>query len=223
MDNQHRDRRVAILARASRFAGHHGRFRSRTHYLTPNQLRTVPVTRLLRETAWTHRADASEQWRAERRNVVADEFARRGFHDAAEDVRHPWQDSDRDGRAIVEQQRYEAERREREAERARLEQREREADRAQDATFLWAVTSLVAAGAAAEAVSGDELMEDVTARLDHTWEGSEADPAMGGDLDTTVGADLSDSLAAEAEPAVEAGLEVQTGSVAPAVEAEAEL
>lgn len=223
MDNQHRNRRVAILARASRFAGHHGQFRARTHYLSPNQLRTVPVTRLLRETAWAHRPDASERWRDERRGIVGDEFDRRGFHDAAQDVRLPWQETDRDGRAIVEQQRHEAELRELEAERNRIEARERDADRTQDAALLWAVTTLVAADTAVEVVSGDELMEDVTAQLDHVWEQDEADPAMGGDLDTSVGADLADSLAADAEPATETAVEVQAPAATPDVYAEAEL
>lgn len=202
MTSPDRNRQMSMLARASRVAGHHGRFRARTHYLTADELRTVPVTRLLRETAWADRPDASDQWRDERRAVVADEFARRGFEAAAADIWHRWEPADYDGQIILSQQLDESERREHDAQRSRSQTPDREIDRQQEMTVLWAVSAMVTAGAATDLVDGDEVMERVTAALDRAWEGTETDPAIGGELDMNTGADLADSLTAVAEPDV---------------------
>lgn len=218
MDKTHRNKQMSTLAGASRIAGRRGGFAGRTHYLSPAELRTVPATRLLRETAWAERPDASDDWRDQRRDVVADEFYRRGFDDAADTVRPRWEPAEYDdSRVIEEQRRLDAERRELDAER------DRTPDRGAD-TATWAVATLAAAGTAAGALSGDQMMEQVTGGLDHAWEGQAADPAMSGDLDAGVGADLSDSLAAGAEPAsADTTIEAPSPEATADVEAEAEL
>lgn len=213
MSKAFRNRQMSVLAGASRVAGRRGGFAGRTHYLSPAELRTVTAPRLLRETVWAERPDASDEWRDQRRDVVADEFYRRGFHDAADTVRSRWEPAEYDGaRLIAEQQRLDAERRELDAER---ETPDRTAE-----TAAWAVTTL----ATASVVVDDQLMEQVTGRLDRAWESEAADPAMGGDLDMDVGADLSDSLAAGAQPsAAEPVFEAPTPAATPEVEAEAEI
>lgn len=213
MSKAFRNRQMSVLAGASRVAGRRGGFAGRTHYLSPAELRTVTAPRLLRETVWAERPDASDEWRDQRRDVVADEFYRRGFHDAADTVRSRWEPAEYDGaRLIAEQQRLDAERRELDAER---ETPDRTAE-----TAAWAVTTL----ATASVVVDDQLMEQVTGRLDRAWESEAADPAMGGDLDMDVGADLSDSLAAGAQPsAAESVFEAPTPAATPEVEAEAEI
>lgn len=214
MSKAFRNRQMNILAGASRVAGRRGGFAGRTHYLTAGELRTVPAPRLLRETAWAERPDASDEWRDQRRSVVADEFYRRGFHDAADTVRSRWEPAEYDGsRVIADQQRLDAQRRELDSER------DQAPDRAAE-TAAWAVATL----ATASVVVDEQSMEQVTGRLDRAWESEAADPAMGGDLDMGVGADLSDSLAAGAEPsATESVFEVPTPAITPEVETEAEL
>lgn len=211
-----RNRHMSMLARASRVAGHQGQFHARTRYLTSSELRTVPASRLLRETAWAERPDATDEWRDQRREVLADEFDRRGFADAAGSVRPRWDDPDYDGQRLLEQQRqHEAERRELDEERTS----ERE-----ESTVAWAVATLVGAGAMAEIVDGDEVMEQVTGGLDQAWEGSEADPAISGDLDMTTGADLADSLSAVADPAAaDTSLDAEPPVPTPETSTEAEL
>lgn len=213
MSKAFRNRQMNLLAGASRAAGRRGGFAGRTHYLSPAELRTVTAPRLLRETVWAERPDASDEWRDQRRDVVADEFYRRGFHDAADTVRSRWEPAEYDGaRLIAEQQRLDAERRELDAER---ETPDRTAE-----TAAWAVTTL----ATASVVVDDQLMEQVTGRLDRAWESEAADPAMSGDLNMDVGADLSDSLAAGAQPsAAESVFEAPTPAATPEVEAEAEI
>lgn len=214
MSNAFRNRQMNTLAGASRVAGRRGGLAGRTHYLGPAELRTVPASRLLRETAWAERPDASDAWRDQRRDVVADEFYRRGFHDAADTVRSRWEPAEYDGaRVLAEQQRLEAERHELEADRDHVPDRSAE-------TVAWAVATL----ATASVIVDEQSMEQVTGRLDRSWEGENVDPAMGGDLDMDVGADLSDSLAAGAElSATKSGFEAPTPAVTPEVETEAEL
>ena len=106
MNSYNRQQHMSMLARASRVAGRNGRFRERTHYLTAAELRTVPIARLLRETAWADRPDASDQWRDERRQIVADEFARRGFDTAAADIWPRWEPADYDGHALLQEPRH---------------------------------------------------------------------------------------------------------------------
>lgn len=214
MSNAFRNRQINMLAGASRVAGRRGGFAGRTHYLSPAELRTVTAPRLLRETAWAERPDASGEWRDQRRDVVADEFYRRGFHDAADTVRSRWEPVEYDGaRVIAEQQQLDAERRELEADRNHVPDRSAE-------TVAWAVATL----ATASVVVDEQSMEQVTGRLDRTWEGEAANPAMSGDLDMGTGADLSESLAAEAQPAgTESVFEVPTPVATPDVEAEAEI
>lgn len=214
MSKAFRSRQMNLLAGASRAAGHRGRSAGRTHYLSPAELRTVTAPRLLRETAWAERPDATDEWRDQRRAVVADEFYRRGFHDAADTVRSRWEPAEYDGaRLIAEQQRLDAERRELDAERDQTPDRTAE-------TAAWAVTTL----ATASVVVDEQLVEQVTGRLDRAWESEASDPAIGGDLDMGVGAELSDSLAVGAEPAsASAAFDSPTPEVAPNVETEAEL
>lgn len=219
MDNT-RNRQMASLAGASRIAGQNGGLATRTHYLSQAQLRTVPATRLLRETAWAERPDASDEWQDERRAVVADEFSRRGFADAADTVRPRWDVAEYDGaRVIAEQRRLDAERRQLDAERGQTGDREAE-------TVAVAVATLAAAGAGAAvtALEGDQTMQQVTGQLDQVWEGEAADPAMSGDLDPGIGADLADSLATGTGPAAaEAAFEATSPVSTPDVDAEAQL
>lgn len=207
MSKAFRSRQMNLLAGASRAAGHRGRSAGRTHYLSPAELRTVTAPRLLRETAWAERPDATDEWRDQRRAVVADEFYRRGFHDAADTVRSRWEPAEYDGaRLIAEQQRLDAE-------------RDQTPDRAAE-TAAWAVLTFATASVAVD----EQLVEQVTGRLDRAWESEAADPAIGGDLDMGVGAELSDSLAVGAEPAsASAAFDSPTPEVAPNVETEAEL
>lgn len=218
MNSQSREQHMSMLARASRIAGRQGGFRERTHYLTAAELRTVPVTRLLRETAWADRPDASEQWGDERRAIVADEFARRGFETAAADIWHRWEPADYDGRALLEEQRR------LQAEREAAQTQDRDVDRGQEMTVLWAVSALVTAGAVTELIDGDEVMERVTTALSQAWEGLESDPAMGGELDMSTGSDLSASLSAASAPATaETTLAPEIATDSPEVDAEAGL
>lgn len=209
---------IAMLARASRVAGRNGGMSTRTRYLTPAELRTVPASRLLRETAYAERPDASDDWRDQRRSVVADEYYRRGFHDAADTVRPRWEPHEYDGsRVIEEQRRLDAERRQLESERSQTHDREAE-------TVAWAVGTLALAGTAAASLEGDQMMQQVAGQLDHTWESDAADPAIGGNLDMGIGADLSDSLAAGADPATpDASFDAPTPQATPDIETEAEL
>lgn len=217
MDNS-RNQQMASLAGASRVAGRRGGFATRTHYLSQAELRTVPATRLLRETAWAERPDASDQWQDQRRAVVADEFYRRGFTDAADTVRPRWDAAKYDGsRGIAEQRRLDAERHQLDTEPGQTGDREAE-------TVAWAVTTLATAGAAATVLADEQTMQQVTGQLDQVWEGEAADPAISGDLDTGIGADLADSLSADAAPAAsEATFESSTPAATPDVETEAEL
>lgn len=218
MNSQNREQHMSMLARASRIAGRQGGFRERTHYLTAAELRTVPVTRLLRETAWADRPDASEQWGDERRAIVADEFARRGFETAAADIWHRWEPADYDGRALLEEQRR------LQAERDAAQTQDRDVDRGQEMTVLWAVSALVTAGAVTELIDGDEVMERVTTALSQAWEGLESDPTMGGELDMSTGADLSASLSATATTATaETTIAPEIATASPEVDAEADL
>lgn len=217
MDNT-RNQQMASLTWASRIAGHRGRFSARTHNLSPDELRTVPATRLLRETAWAERADASDQWQDQRRAVVADEFYRRGFTDAADTVRPRWDAATYDdSRVIEEQRRLDAERRQLEIERNQSP--DREAD-----TVAWAVTTLATAGAAATVMADEQTMQQVTGQLDQVWESEAADPAISGDLDTGIGTDLADSLSAGTAPATtETTFEPSTPAATPDIDTEAEL
>lgn len=218
MSKAHRNAQMSILAQASRVAGHRGGLTTRTRYLTPPELRTVPATQLLRETAWAERPDAPDEWRDQRRDVIADEFYRRGFHDAADTVRSRWEPHEYDGaRLIEEQRRLDAERRQLDAERSQTH--DREAD-----TAGWAVSTLAVAGTAAAVIEGDQMMQQVARQLDHAWESQAADPAMSGNLDMGIGADLSDSLATAAtEPTTAATIEMPSRAASPEVDAEAEL
>lgn len=218
MNSQNREQHMSMLARASRIAGRQGGFRERTHYLTAAELRTVSVTRLLRETAWADRPDASEQWGDERRAIVADEFARRGFETAAVDIWHKWEPAEYDGRALLEEQRR------LQAEREAAQTQDRDVDRGQEMTVLWAVSALVTAGAVTELIDGDEVMERVTTALSQAWEGLESDPAMGGELDLSTGADLSASLSVTATTAAaETTIAPEIATASPEVDAEADL
>jgi hypothetical protein len=209
MNSQNREQHMSMLARASRIAGRQGGFRERTHYLTAAELRTVPVTRLLRETAWADRPDASEQWRDERRQIVADEFARRGFETAAADY---------DARALLEEQRR------LQAEREAAQTQDRQADRGQEMTVLWAVSALVTAGAVTELVDGDEVMERVSTALSQAWDGLESDPAIGGELDMSTGADLSASLSAvSASATAETAMAPDVATASPEIDPDIEM
>lgn len=217
MNSYNRQQHMSMLARASRVAGRNGRFRERTHYLTAAELRTVPIARLLRETAWADRPDASDQWRDERRQIVADEFARRGFDTAAADIWPRWEPADYDGHALLQEQRR------LEAERASAEQAT-QADPRQEMTVLWATSTLVTAATVTELIDGDEVMERVTTALSQVWEGLETDPAIGGELDMTTGADLAASLAsATATAAAESSIAPELASTSPEVESDVEL
>lgn len=218
MNSQNREQHMSMLARASRIAGRQGGFRERTHYLTAAELRTVPVTRLLRETAWADRPDASEQWGDERRAIVADEFARRGFETAAADIWHRWEPADYDGRSLLEEQRR------LQAEREAAQTQDRDVDRRQEMTVLWAVSALVTAGAVTELIDGDEVMERVTTALSQAWEDIESDPAMGGELDMSTGADLSASLSAASTPATaETAIGPEVATASPEVDPDIEM
>ncbi|GLB65128.1 hypothetical protein NCCP2495_30080 [Dietzia sp. NCCP-2495] len=217
MNSYNRQQHMSMLARASRVAGRNGRFRERTHYLTAAELRTVPIARLLRETAWADRPDASDQWRDERRQIVADEFARRGFDTAAADIWPRWEPADYDGHALLQEQRR------LEAERASAEQAT-QADPRQEMTVLWATSTLVTAATVTELIDGDEVMERVTTALSQVWEGLETDPAIGGELDMTTGADLAASLAnATATATAETSIAPELASTSPEVESDVEL
>ncbi|MGI9587753.1 MAG: hypothetical protein ACR2MR_06050 [Dietzia maris] len=217
MNSYNRQQHMSMLARASRVAGRNGRFRERTHYLTAAELRTVPIARLLRETAWADRPDASDQWRDERRQIVADEFARRGFDTAAADIWPRWEPADYDGHALLQEQRR------LEAERASAEQAT-QADPRQEMTVLWATSTLVTAATVTELIDGDEVMERVTTALSQVWEGLETDPAIGGELDMTTGADLAASLAsATATATAESSIAPELASTSPEVESDVEL
>ncbi|MBB1051956.1 hypothetical protein ACIQCV_15620 [Dietzia maris] len=216
MNSHNRQQHMSMLARASRVAGHNGRFRERTHYLTAAELRTVPITRLLRETAWADRPDASDQWRDERRHIVADEFARRGFDTAAADLWSRWEPADYDSHALLQEQRR------LEAELASQEQAI-QTDPRQAMTVLWATSTLVTAATVTELIDGDEVMERVTTALSQVWEGLETDPAIGGELDMTTGADLAASLASAATATAETSIAPELASTSPEVEADVEL
>lgn len=228
MDKTARDAQLRRLNRAARVAGRASRQDPRTHYLTPSELRTVPASRLVRETARAERREASESWRDDRRETVAREFARRGYPETAATVREAWDDADYN-RVRAE----EAEQRARRVEDDPDYRRERARDYAADNGPNFAEAAVVGAAAfamtdlAADGLdnpSGEAVLSQQQSQLDHTWEHAEGEPELGGEIEASpgsIGADFTDSLAAESAattPALETGPAAPQPEVAPQIE-----
>lgn len=204
-----RDPQMRRLARAARVAGRNGQMTPRTHYLTPAELQGVPASRLVRETAFAERPDATPEWQDDRRRVVGEEFERRGFPEAANQVRAAWNETDyAQARAEAAESQAQQAAREAEYQRERAEAaRETEPNRAADVRPSVAELGVIAASASVLASIGSELpaeradtvMQTETSRLDMAWSDVASDPAIGGRVDMTPGgveADIADSLAA---------------------------
>lgn len=225
-----RDPYLRRLARAARVGGRNTTMTPRTHYLTPNELQGVSAGRLVRETAWAERTEASPQWRDERRGVIADEYDRRGFPDTATDVRAQWSDADY-ARARVQEAEAQAQQAARQAEYQREQAetaRENTAGTQRDPGPSVSELGVIAASAGVLASLGQEIpdtaadstLQTESGRLDMAWADVSSDPAIGGQPDVTSGgveADMSDSLsmaAADITPEVtaQAGPEFEVSS-----------
>lgn len=228
MDKTARDAQLRRLARAARVGGRASQQDPRTHYLTPTELRGVPASRLVRETARAERRDASETWRDGRRDDVAREFARRGYPETASTVRASW-DAAEYNRVRAEEAEQRTRRVEDDPDYQRAQARDYAAGAGPDlaeaavvGAAAFAMTDLAADGL--DNPAGEGVLSEQQNQLEHTWEHAEGEPELGGEIDASpgsIGADFTDSLAAEpatTTPTVETGQATTQPDVTPQIE-----
>lgn len=205
MNSTNRDPHMRHLTRAARVAGRAGGMQSRTHYLDAKELQAVPVSRLVRETAYVENPQMSEPVREQRRGLVADEFSRRGFSSTADDLRVSWDETEV-ARARAESAEVRAQQATREAEAQQYRAQNAEANKptpeqpsiGELAVVATATGVLAGVGSEIAAEQADAVLQNEAGHLDAAWEGLSGDPAFAGQIDSSPGgveADIADSLA----------------------------